>query len=276
MAVADRAANRVVVYNSIPTDSSALPDVAVGQSTFAGSGAACAADGLDSPSAVMLTDDGKLLVADFANSRVLIWNSVPTTNGQAADVVIGQSSFASCAANDDNQDGAVDAAPSARTLLSPTGVWSDGHRLAVVDSNNNRVLLWNSLPSSNFAPADVVVGQASFARSTGNDDDQDGAMDAGPTARTLNKPDGAGGIAVNGDQLAIADAFNNRVLVWNRFPSSNFAPADFVIGQAGFTSGGSAPVSAQATTIPFGLAFWQDQLLVVDIGAQRVLGFASK
>jgi len=276
MAVVDRAANRVLIYNSIPDDSSALPDVVVGQPGFTSGGTSCAAAGLSSPSSAMLTEDGRLLVADFGNARVLVWNAVPTTNGKAADVVIGQSSFTQCAANDDNQDGAADATPSARTLTSPTGVWSDGRRLAVVDSNNNRVLLWNNLPSSNFAPADVVIGQASFTGSAGNDDDQDGAMDAAPTARTLNRPDGSGGIAVNGDQLAIADAFNNRVLVWNHFPATHFAPADFVLGQADFTTGAFGAVTAQTMTIPFGLTFSQDKLLVVDIGAQRVLGFASK
>jgi hypothetical protein len=29
-------------------------------------------------------------VADLGNNRVLIWNSIPTTNQKAADVVVGQ------------------------------------------------------------------------------------------------------------------------------------------------------------------------------------------
>ena len=37
--------------------------------------------------------NNKLYVADTQNYRVLIWNSFPTTNNQAPDVVLGQPDF---------------------------------------------------------------------------------------------------------------------------------------------------------------------------------------
>ena len=33
------------------------------------------------------------MVADTDNNRVLIWNSIPTTNGANADLVLGQDNF---------------------------------------------------------------------------------------------------------------------------------------------------------------------------------------
>jgi hypothetical protein len=39
------------------------------------------------------SDGTRLAVVDNANSRVLIWASIPTTNGQAATIVIGRASF---------------------------------------------------------------------------------------------------------------------------------------------------------------------------------------
>src|SRR6266446_718513 len=42
---------------------------------------------------------GRLILVDENNSRVLIWNQVPTTNGKAADLVLGQPDFTSSATN---------------------------------------------------------------------------------------------------------------------------------------------------------------------------------
>jgi WD40 repeat protein len=55
-----------------------------------------------------------------------------------------------------------------RDLTGHTGavysvaVSSDGVRLFVTDLGYNRVLIWNSIPTQNNQPADVVVGQPDF------------------------------------------------------------------------------------------------------------------
>jgi hypothetical protein len=58
------------------------------------SGKKVSASTLHYPSGIW-SDGEKLIVADAWNHRVLIWHSIPTENGQAADVVIGQPDFES-------------------------------------------------------------------------------------------------------------------------------------------------------------------------------------
>jgi hypothetical protein len=77
-----------------------------------------------------------LAVADTANNRLLFWPlSAGTPAGSAAVAVIGQETFD---ASGENHWKAV----AADTLCWPYGVCGAGHRLAVADSGNNRVLLW--------------------------------------------------------------------------------------------------------------------------------------
>lgn len=282
MAVVDYDSNRVTIYNSIPTQSDALPDVVIGQDDFTTNRAACSASGLSHAESVLITPDGKLLVADSKNNRVLLWNAIPTVNGQAPDVVLGQNSLTTCVENDDDQDGKAQD-PTGRTFFNPTGVWSDGRRLAVIDSQNNRVLLWNQLPTSNFQASDLVLGQSASSGAAENDDDQDGTPGA-PTARTLSTP--YLGISSNGEQLAVADQGNHRVLVWNAWPTANFQPADVVIGQGSFGSavpndddedGAQDPQpSARTLNGPDGLLFYRDKLIVTDGFNARLLVFSSK
>ena len=100
------------------------------------------------PTAVA-SDGVRLVVADTNNNRVLIWNSIPGTNRQPADVVLGQKDF---------KTNFVARPPTASSLLGPQGVWIQGNQLFVADSQNHRVLIWNSIPTSNAKPADFVLG----------------------------------------------------------------------------------------------------------------------
>lgn len=272
MAVTDLSNNRVLIWNTIPTASGALPDVVLGQSGFETSATACGAAGLNFPETVAMTEDGKLIVADTENNRVLVWLAVPTASGAPPDLVLGQSGPARCTGNDDDQNGVRDAAPSSRTLRRPTGLWSDGQRLVVVDSNNHRVLVWNTFPTADFQPASLVLGQSDFAHFTANDDNQDNAADAAPSARTLSFP--WAGVGSNGVQLAVADSSNHRVLIWNTFPTANFQPADAVLGQADFGTGSSA-TAADRMNQPSGVVFYQDKILVTDKFNNRILVLRS-
>jgi hypothetical protein len=93
----------------------------------------------------MLDSDGTwLAVADAGNSRVLIWTTMPTTNFAPANLVLGQGAFTLNAANDDSQDGSSSGTPSAQSIWTPTGVYFYGTQLFVVDSNNNRCLIFDS------------------------------------------------------------------------------------------------------------------------------------
>jgi hypothetical protein len=284
LVVADYGSNRVVIYNTVPANGAAVAGVVVGQPDFISTGSACTAASLLNPEVVATTPGGKLIVTDSGHNRVLIWNAMPATWGQPADVVVGQSDFVHCTQNDDDQNGSVDATPSARTFNYPTGVWTDGTRLVVADGANNRVLIWNQMPTTNFKAADVVLGQSNFMRNAPNDDNQDGAADTVPTSRTLNNA--FNGISSNGLQLAIADTANHRVLIWNSFPTSNFQAADVVLGQSDFghnkinddDQNGTSDLAPSARTFGFpdGVLFYRDKLLVTDNLNNRLLIFKSK
>jgi len=218
-AVSDELLHRVLIWDKTHLKSGSVPQVVLGQSDFTGSmprGGSAPPDAKSffNPGGIQVTEDGKLLLADQINHRVLIWNSIPTTNFQPADLVLGQSSFTSATAN----SGGI----SASSLHSPSAVFWDGSRLFVSDKGNHRVLIWNSFPTGNFQAADVVVGQPDFS------------SNAHPTdSQSLYSPED---VKVYQGKLLVADNLNYRVLVWNSIPSTNHQAADVVIGQPDFTS----------------------------------------
>ena len=134
LAIADRFNNRVLVFNSLPTGPTE-PDAVVGQPNFTditpGSGLA----DLNWPGAVEITPEGKLLIADTENGRILVYNSVPTSNGQAADYALDLQKLTG------NND------------AWPWGIWSDGKSLVVTDTRKGYVLVWETFPADeNAAP----------------------------------------------------------------------------------------------------------------------------
>jgi hypothetical protein len=272
LAVVDTNNHRVLIWNSVPTTTQVPADVVVGQTDTVSNAIGCSTSELQNPTGVALVD-GKLIVVGNGNHRILIWDSVPSSNGAPADVVLGQSGFTTCAPNDDDQNGADDGAPSARTLSFPFDVWSDGTRLVVSDSGNHRVLIWNTFPTSDFAPADLVLGQGDF---TTADFDTD--------ARSLNIPRGV--LVTSNDQLLIADTGNNRVLVFDSFPIVSDQAANRVLGQSNFTN--AAPndddqdgvtdgtASARSSSSPSGLLQVDGELLVTEQTNHRLLIFESR
>lgn len=156
-------------------------------------------------------DGSRLYVA--SGNRILIYDGLPPSPTTAPTVILGQPTI----------DAAVIGTSAALLSGGIGGIWSNGTRLVV--STGNRVLIWNTVPQSNFAPADLVLGQPDFATSTPNF--------GGLSASTLSFPRG---IDSDGTKLLVADALNHRVLVWNTFPQSIAQPANVVVGQPTFTS----------------------------------------
>ena len=106
--------------------------------------------------------NGKLFVADTQNNRVLIWNSIPTANGVAADVVVGAPNFTTYSATAvANQSTSA----TSSNMLDPVSVTSDGTHMFVGDLGYNRVLIYNSIPATNGAAADVEIGQPDMVSS---------------------------------------------------------------------------------------------------------------
>jgi hypothetical protein len=77
--------------------------------------------------------------------------------------------------------------------------------LAVADTANNRVLLWDGLPLDGRS-ADVVLAQPTFGANGEN-------RWSSVTSDTLCWPYG---LWLHGDRLAVADSGNNRVVIWGR------------------------------------------------------------
>jgi hypothetical protein len=146
--VADTANNRVLIFNTIPSGStaySATPDVV-----------------LSYPAGTLPTgvssDGVRLCVANNSSAGVYIYNHVPTANSAVPDVTL--------------------AVPGA-------SVCTDGSRLFLADTPGNRVLIYNSVPTANVAP-DVVIGGLSAPRCVSSD----------------------------GARMFVADTGNNRVLMY--------------------------------------------------------------
>jgi hypothetical protein len=257
-------ARRVLIFSSMPTQSGAAANLVEGWDDFGPVPAEECAPNRISRAAGIWIANGKLLVADSHNNRVLIWNSIPTRSSQAADLALGQADLSHCAAN-----AGGDLVPGDSTLLNPTDVWSDGVRVVVADSQNNRVLIWNSFPTQSGQPASVVLGQTNFTTALGT-----------TTSTGLAQPNS---VFSNGNQLFVADTKNNRILVWDTFPSVSGAEANGVLGQADYShtqkndddqnrEPDSNP-TGRTLSSPAGVALWDDQLFVTDYRNNRVLIF---
>lgn len=273
-------ANRILIWNTAPKGGAVAADTVLGQVDFASSALACTATGLTVVESIS-AGNGKLVATDTGNNRVLIWNTIPTVSNTAADIVLGQQDFTHCASNDTDNDGVTNGV-TASTLSAPAGVWTDGIRLVVLDSANHRALIWSSFPTSSFTPADVVLGQSNFNNSVANDSDQNDVSELTPTARTLDGP--YNGVHSDGQKLFIADTYNNRVLIWNTFPTNNFTAADVVLGQAHFFTskandsdgdGFTDTASASTLSFPTGIYLHDGQLIIADQDNNRYLVYAE-
>lgn len=246
--ILDYSFNRISVYNTPPTTSGAAANFVIGQPDLVSDAWGTTATSFDSPESMTIAG-GRLIVADSGNNRVLIWNEIPTEVDTPANLVLGQSDFVS---GSSNAGGAV----AANTLYYPTDVWSDGTRLVVADASNNRVLIWNTFPTTNFAAADIVLGQTDFI--------SDGAAVG---AAGLDYPYS---VDSNGNQLFVADGDNNRVLVWNTFPTATAQPANGVLGQVDFDAFVNT-TSATGLNFPAGVYLDGNRLFVSDESNSRYL-----
>ncbi|MBI4606909.1 MAG: hypothetical protein HY721_33520, partial [Planctomycetes bacterium] len=262
--VADTGNHRVLIYSTLTASGDPDPDVVLGQadlfSTRPDRGGDPTAATLDRPTG-LATDGTRLAVADTGNHRVLLWSSIPTADGAAADVVIGQSSGTGSLPN-------AGGPPSARTLRAPEGLAVAEDRLIVADRDNHRVLIFDGLGTiGTFAAAATVLGQRDF-------DEVEPNRGAGVSRLGLARPRDVLAAAGN---LYVADAGNHRVLVWDRVPRRSGAPADGLFGQPGFDAAVIAGAAPDSLVEPSGLAMdpGGELLIVADTAHDRVVFFDS-
>jgi len=269
--VADTLNHRIVVFDvTSPTMNNAPAFAVLGQASLTegliNRGAAMpTASTLFQPVAVHASEGAARLlwVADALNHRVLRYTlPTPCSSNLAADLVLGQVDFT-------QRTQPLGASINATTLNTPSGVHSDGTRLVVSDSGTHRVLIWNSLPTANQQPADVVLGQANATASRANNV-------LPPQPLQFNQ---VSHVATDGTRLLVCDAGNHRVLLWNQIPKQGPVPPDVVLGQPDFTSGqanrgSSSPTNASLDT-PTAVAIYQGRIAVADRGNNRVLVWSS-
>ena len=255
--VPDAGNNRVLVYSldantGIPTSDTATH--VLGQSNFTSSGTATSQSRMNNP--VNLSFDAatqRLYVADTGNDRVLVFEVSSVSNGMNASYVIGKADFTSTGCNTNSS-----------TTCSPHSVAVDSvnQRIYVSDFTDNRVLVFNTSSLSNGMAASYVLGQANFT-SAGSATTQSG----------MNQPSGSSFDSTS-SYLYIADSTNNRILVFNTSSLSNGMNASYVLGQANFTSSGTATTQSGMNgprTVVVDL--WNQFVYVADSNNNRVLGF---
>jgi len=260
--VTDSGNNRILIFDHRPLSAPARADTVVGQEAFYRSLPGLSDNRLRLPESLCVAGD-RLIVADSGNNRVLIWNAIPLTDGEAADIVLGQEDFDSNTTLEP---------PTAASLNFPTALWSDGSILVVLDAGNNRVLVWDSLNTLiSGDDADAVIGQKDFISNEPN------MGLAAPSEYTLHISADGGGLYANGSQLFVTDSANHRLLIWD-FPLTTEQAASGLIGQDDYnlSEPNRGGVTGDDTFLnPTGVYQFYDQLIVTDTGNNRYLIFDS-
>ena len=265
--VSDTGHHRVLGWRRLPVADGTPADILLGQPAFdregRNAGGSPTVDTMNVPTGIAVCGPGGagLAVADAWNHRVLIWHRRPTQSHQRPDVVLGQSDF------DGGQSNRAQDHPHAGTLFWPYCVAWDGERLWVADTGNRRVLMWNGLPQQHGAAADLVLGQAGF-------DTRDENGGAAPTARSMRWPHA---ITFPAGGLCVADAGNNRLMLWHQAPLAHNAACDLIVGQADDVGAehnqGSYYPDAACLNMPYGAAVVGSLLAVADTANSRLLAW---
>ncbi len=228
----------------------------LGQSDFTTNTAATTQSGMNIPSGVAVDPaSSKVFVADNKNNRVLRFaSSAALVNGAPAESVFGQPDFTTSTPATTNSG-----------MNGPQGVAMDSAgRLWVADTDNNRVLRFDSATATPNGPAaNGVLGQSDFTTS---------APVTPLTSSGMNAPFGV--VVDQAGVLWVADANNNRVLRFdNAATLDNGAPADGVLGQPDFSTN-AADTTQRGMFYPNGLAVDHGgSLWVADTDNSRVLRF---
>jgi sugar lactone lactonase YvrE len=226
------------------------------------------ARGLAYPSALAIDRSvrpNRLYVLDSNNSRVLGWRDAQGfRSGAPADLVLGQPDPFTAGCN----TGGVSAASLCLSQSPSTardGLAVDAHgNLFVADGLNSRVLEYDA-PFATDTIADRVYGQPDFTVHGCNGGGLGQGSLCGPSALAVDA----------GENLFIADAGNNRVLVY-RDALADTRFADRVLGQQGSFRTAHCATRATAANFcfPTGLALdRRGDLFVADGARERILRF---
>ncbi len=267
--IADSQNHRVLFYDltRYPADiPNGIPaDGVIGQATFVDAMpnrnlGTVIANGLHEPHGVLwdtASANKRVYIADTFSNRAVGYDAVNAAQvkvlgGRSPSVIFGQADYT---------HGGTGMGPSGVNLPESVGV--NGGKLALVDSGNNRVLLFNIPMAALLAgpPADAVLGQTSLVNN-GN----------GTAAAEMFAPATCRAVA---EETFVTDRANNRVLIFEQGLATAMtgASAQFVLGQpsfgpntAGFGRAGMRSPSGTTLAMVNGKTY----LLVADSGNARV------
>jgi DNA-binding beta-propeller fold protein YncE len=193
--VADRANNRVLVYDVSTITNGQNAIHVLGQPDFTSNVTNTTQNGMNAPYVVeFATSTQKLFVADYTNNRVLVYEVASLSDGMNASYVIGQSDFNSNAT-----------ATTQSGLNGPHGLAFDAgtNRLFVDDFNNSRVLVFDVNTGADGPNAVNVLGQTDFT--------------TGYTGRSQSRFANPRGLAFDqgNNRMYLADSGNQRVIYFN-------------------------------------------------------------
>lgn len=201
--VADTGNRRVLIWrDGLPLDGRPA-DIVLGQldsvSRDENRGGPAGADSFRWPHTVTPDGRGGIVIADAGNHRLLGW-SKPPEGDVGADWVFGQTDFTGSTEIPYRQHDGLE-------LRFPyAAVGLPGGGLAIADTADNRVLVFDRCPRGPTDHPDHVLAQPNFG-AIGENRWEQVALD------TLCWPYG---LASHGDRLAVADSGNNRVVLWRR------------------------------------------------------------
>jgi len=167
----------------------------------------------------LATDGHSLLMTDRWNNRVLIWKTAPTGN-TPPDLVLGQPDF------DQNRSGV---GLDQMNWPGNVAIAPDGNRIAVTDTNNDRILIWNSFPKKSGQAADLVLELDKL----NGDFDGNAASRFDSGRRPMMRMSWPWGVWTDGEKLAVVATHGSAVLLWNQFPSTSNRRPDAVLRPEG-------------------------------------------
>lgn len=262
--ICDRQNNRILGYFKLPFNNFSKPDILWGQSSWFARVKPDNTNVLPTNVAIptgIYSLNKLLFIVEPERSRILVFTSPPLKPSDSPAFCIGEPDLYT-----GHLPGGLPA--SSTTLSNPLNCFSDGTRLFVSDRDNNRILIWNTVPTTFNVPADVVIGQTNFTNSNAN---QGGSV----SAAGLSSPRH---IYFSGGKLIIADSGNHRILIYNSIPTVHGVSANVVVGQPDFLSssvnrGGS--VSINSLNSPDGCSVKNGRLYIADSNNHRVLIFSN-
>ena len=279
--VVDGANNRILRFpKPFAQTGSQVPDLVIGQPSFATNGVnqgGISASTLSFASStgvlqafIAFDSSGNLWVADSGNNRILRFNATvlgsPAAPGPAADIVLGQTDFATGTYNPPTASNPL---TSLTSFTTPSGIAFDsaGRLFAVesISTSRGRILMW--------APP-FYIGQPA-SRLLGVDTNNPPP----PAVSEFQLNAGPGGLFAIGNAIGAVDTHNNRLLIFppveQWIPNTTYQAAVQVVGQPDFSSNGvnlGNPTSGpNGFSLPGAAVFSGSAVYVADSANNRVV-----